>query len=382
VRRESNLWKLLIQLKTEDHSPDFNYIDFIENRKSSLDLESGSQDSDAVSSIEPNRVQLMTVHMSKGLEFKHVIIPYIDAKPQLTNYQIYAFDADQAKYSLHLKLDAEKGQQSLPAMSLLEKMKAEELAESDRLLYVAMTRAKESIFLSLSGVKQSGNSWLKKIKLDLSAGVHNKDEFSYLVDQGEWEDVDFESQIAHAKKISDKLFDLSSMTRKDSTKVTSQIEGKNKHQKSLIALLEKANYGRLAHQVFESLKYNKDIGSDENTKKAVQYIQNLKEIPMKEILKDGYAEWGFVINGDEQDALSPSILSRSISGQIDLWGLVKNELWVIDYKTGSSFHSDTAFEQLSHYASALKTFVKVDKVNLVALYPFEEKFILKIMETS
>lgn len=368
-RRESNLWKLLIQLKTEDHNPDFNYIDFIENRKSSLDLEGGSEDSDAVSSIEPNRVQLMTVHMSKGLEFKHIIIPYIDTKPQLTNYLSYAFDVDQAKYSLHLKLDEEKGQQSLPAMSFLEKMRVEELAESDRLLYVAMTRAKESVFLSLSGAKQSGNSWFKKIKLDLSEGVHSKGDFSYLVDQGEWEDIDFDSQAIHAEKIYDKLFDLKSMTKKDSTKVTSQIESvsKNKYQKSLIALLEKANYGRLAHQVFESLKYNKDIGTDEFIKKATQYIHNLKEIPMKEILKDGFAEWGFIVNSEGQ----------SVSGQIDLWGQVKDELWVIDYKTGSSFNSDTAFEQLAHYANALKNFVKVDKVNLVALYPFEEKFFLK-----
>lgn len=368
-RRESNLWKLLIQLKTEDHSPDFNYIDFIENRKNSLDLEGGSEDSDAVSSIEPNRVQLMTVHMSKGLEFKHVIIPYIDSKPQLTNYLSYAFDVDEGKYSLHLKLDEEKGQQSLPAISFLEKMRTEELAESDRLLYVAMTRSKETIFLSSSGSKKSGNSWFEKIKLDLSQGPHAKGEFSYLVDAGEWGNIDFDFQIMNVEKISDKLFDLSSLAKKDSTKVTSQIESvsKNKHQKTLITLLEKANYGKLAHQVFESLKYNRDIGADENTKNALTYIQNLKEIPMKDILKDGYAEWGFVINNEGQ----------SVSGQIDLWGKVKNELWVIDYKTGSSFNSDVAFEQLSHYGKALQNFVKADKVNLVALYPFEEKFFLK-----
>ncbi len=373
-RRESNLWKLLIQLKTEDHAPEFNYIDFIENRKSSLDLEGGSEDSDAVSSIEPNRVQLMTVHMSKGLEFKHVIIPYIDAKPQLTNYLSYAFDPDADKYSLHLKLDEEKGQQSLPAVSFLEKMKEEELAESDRLLYVAMTRAKETIFMSTSGARQTGGSWLKKIKLDLSSGLHAKGEFAYNVDIGEWENINFDSKIVQAQEIYQKLYDLDSMAKKESTKVTAQIESqvsKGKNQKSLIGLLEKANYGRLAHQVFESLKYNKEIAMDENTKKATEYIQNLKEIPMKEILKDGFAEWGFVLNSEGQ----------SISGQIDLWGQVGDELWVIDYKTGSSFNSDVAFEQLARYAQALQSFITADKaptkINLVALYPFEQKFYLK-----
>jgi ATP-dependent exoDNAse (exonuclease V) beta subunit len=153
--------------------------------------------------------------------------------------------------------------------------------------------------------------------------------------------------------------------------VTSQIESatKNKHHKSTIALLEKANYGKMAHQVFESLKYNKDIGTDENTMTATQYIQNLKEIPMKEILSDGYAEWGFVIESEGQ----------SVSGQIDLWCKVSNELWVIDYKTGSSLNSDVAFEQLSHYAKALQNFIEADKIHLVALYPFEEKFFLKTL---
>src|SRR5690606_15326649 len=99
-RRESNLWKLLVQLKTDDHSADFNYLSFIQNRKSAIDLESGAEDSDAVSSIEPNRVQLMTVHMSKGLEFDHVIIPFIDSNPQLTNYLTYAYCKDLKKFGL------------------------------------------------------------------------------------------------------------------------------------------------------------------------------------------------------------------------------------------------------------------------------------------
>jgi ATP-dependent helicase/nuclease subunit A len=365
-RRESNLWKLLIQLKTEDHAPDFNYIDFIENRKSSLDLDGGSEDSDAVSSIEPNRVQLMTIHMSKGLEFKHVIIPYVDSRPQVTNYLSYAFDEEQEKYSLHLKLNEEKGQQSLPAGVLVEKMRREELSESDRLLYVAMTRAKETIFLSTSGARQSSSSWFKNIKLDLSPGIHSKGNFSYLVDVGEWQNTEMDLKAAKSSKISKKLFDLESLNKKESTKVTAQIE-KPKQQKSLIAILEKANYGRLAHQVFESLKYNKHIDADENTKNAIKYIQNLKEVPMQTILKDGFAEWGFVIENDGQ----------SMSGQIDLWGQVGNDLWVIDYKTGSSYNSDVAFEQLSHYAKALQNFVKVDKVNLVALYPFEQKFFIQ-----
>lgn len=372
-RRESNLWKLLIQLKTEDHSPEFNYIDFIENRKSSLDLEGGSEDSDAVSSIEPNRVQLMTVHMSKGLEFKHVIIPFIDSEPQITKYLPYAFDTEKEKYSLHLKLNQETGAQSLPAKKVLEKIKEEELAESDRLLYVAMTRAKETVFLSTGGSKRTSTSWFKKMKLNMTEGEHKNSDFVYTVSFGPWEDIEFKSNIIHSKEIYSKLFDLNTFVKKGSTKVTAQIE-KPKHQKSLIAILEKANYGRLAHQVFESLKYNKEIPSDENTKKAVQYIQGLKEIPMKEILNSGYAEWGFVVNSEGQ----------SVSGQIDLWGQVGDELWVIDYKTGSSFNSDVAFEQLSHYAKALQNFVQADKVslkkiNLVALYPFEQQCFIKTL---
>lgn len=366
-RRESNLWKLIIQLKTEDHAPDFNYIDFIENRKSSLDLEAGSADSDAVSSIEPNRIQLMTVHMSKGLEFKHVIIPYVDSEPQLTKYLPYTFDTDLNKYGIHLKLDFEKGIQSLPSRALVQKIKDEELSESDRLLYVAMTRAKETIFLSTSGARIKSNSWFTKMKLNVSEGIQKHSTFEYEVQSGPWEDIEVQAREVQNQKISEKLFDLEKLAKKESTQVTAEVEVSKKSHQSLIKILEKANYGRLAHQIFESLKYNKELSADENTKKAIQYIQNLKEVPMKEILKNGFAEWGFVLNQE----------GHSLSGQIDLWGEVNNELWVIDYKTGSSYNSEVAFDQLTQYASALKNFIQTDKVHIVALYPFEQKYFLK-----
>ena len=367
-RRESNLWKLLVQLKTEDHTPGFNYIDFIENRKSSLDIEGGSEDSDAVSSIEPNRVQLMTIHMSKGLEFQHVILPYIDSEPKLTNHSPYVFDEEKEKYGLYLKLGEEEGKQSLPAKAKLREIREEELAESDRLLYVAMTRAKESLFLSTGGATRDTTSWYKKIKLNLVEGEHKRPEFTYTVSFGPWNDVEFESKQTVQTQIYNPLYDLNLLSKKESTKVTAQIE-KPKHQKSILALLEKANYGRLAHQVFEALKYNKQIPLDEGMQRAVKYIQSLEDIPMNEILNNGFAEWGFVTESD----------GKSLSGQIDLWGKVAGELWVIDYKTGTSFNSDLAFEQLTKYADALQTQERATKVNLVALYPFEEKYILKTL---
>ncbi len=368
-RRESNIWKLLVQLKTDDHLPDFSYLDFIRDRKSAIDLESGAEDSDAVSSIEPNRVQLMTIHMSKGLEFNHVIIPFIDSNPQLTNYLTYAFDSSLEKFGLHLKLGEEKGSSGLPAQKVVQDIKAEELNESDRLLYVAMTRAKSSILMSTSGAKQRSHSWFEKMKLNLAEGHHSHTGFEYIVNSGPWDVKTIKQEGARINEISKPLYDIGSLRKLESSRVTTELLEKKNH-KVAVRLIEKANYGKLAHQIFESMKYNRQIESDEKTQEAVDYLKTLTEIPMESILRDGFAEWGFV---SQQDG-------KNLSGQVDLWAVVNDELWVVDYKTGSPLYSDVAFEQLVRYSKAIMGHLKganIKKTHLVALYPFAKKVLVK-----
>ncbi|MCB0411644.1 MAG: UvrD-helicase domain-containing protein, partial [Bdellovibrionales bacterium] len=75
-RREANIWKWLVNLKNSEKQPGFNYLQWLAEFQWDLDLEQEQQEGDAHSSLEPNRIQLMTVHASKGLEFEQVIVPF------------------------------------------------------------------------------------------------------------------------------------------------------------------------------------------------------------------------------------------------------------------------------------------------------------------
>ena len=105
------------------------------------------------------RVQVMTIHKAKGLEFDTVIVPGLgrgirrEDRPALLWQELGAHGA----LDLMLAPLNASGAASDPLYELLWKLRArQELAETDRLLYVAVTRARER--LHLFGQAKSGAS--------------------------------------------------------------------------------------------------------------------------------------------------------------------------------------------------------------------------------
>ena len=96
------------------------------------------------------RVQVMTIHKAKGLEFDTVIVPGLgrgirrDDRPALLWQELGAHGA----LDLLLAPLNASGAAGDPLYELLWKLRArQELAETDRLLYVAVTRARERLHL-------------------------------------------------------------------------------------------------------------------------------------------------------------------------------------------------------------------------------------------
>ena len=139
--------------------------------------------------------------------------------------------------------------------------------------------------------------------------------------------------------------------------------------------LQRAQQGTNAHRLFEALKYTpyQELVkiSDEDLKKPLEFLAETPSIPLLKIIEQGYVEWGFAMV--EQKAL--------MQGQIDLWGIVDDVLWMVDYKTGSPKYSETAFRQLEAYAWAIYRMgyaQTVKSVKLAVVYPMDE--IVKIEE--
>lgn len=119
-----------------------SYIDYLIKENKDFGEESLSESVD-------DSVRVMTVHSSKGLEFKHVI--YADLKQQ------YTMDAV-SKILVHAKLgvvfnqfkpDINLTSESIHAFVANEYLKLEQLSEELRLIYVALTRAEEKLYLPL-----------------------------------------------------------------------------------------------------------------------------------------------------------------------------------------------------------------------------------------
>lgn len=99
-------------------------------------------------SAQENVVRLVTIHSSKGLEFPVVFVAGLGRQFNKQDFnRKYLFDQD---YGLAVKAidpDIRVYYESLPFLALKEKKQLEMRAEEMRVLYVAMTRAKERLIL-------------------------------------------------------------------------------------------------------------------------------------------------------------------------------------------------------------------------------------------
>jgi ATP-dependent helicase/nuclease subunit A len=104
--------------------------------------DSGTREGEARATAE-GAVQIMTVHAAKGLEFPVVIIGDVTRESRSSGGLL--IDPD-----LGPLLPVKDGQRQLPAIYRLGKKRSDDQdeAESDRLLYVAATRARERLILS------------------------------------------------------------------------------------------------------------------------------------------------------------------------------------------------------------------------------------------
>ena len=388
---EVSLWKYFVKLKEEQQKPSFNYLQFATDIMSFDELES-----DLSPTLEPNRLQLMTVHKSKGLEFPHVFIPHFGEVPRGTTTK-EPFFVWKNLWGISLKNQEESKKHSLLGHLVAEDIKRREKAEEERLLYVAMTRAKKSVVIFCS--KNEGihiNSWASSDQI----GRKDKEHYSYEI-------KDFEGQIPSLKayeqtitnnSVRDKLkkyhpghfnmvrtsvsalLEKSSVENKKETNLADQSQIRQK-QHYLLQTIKKMDLGTSYHKVLQALCLNPYLiketpekiiknyfshyfqkDQQQNVIESLEFLLSLKQPPIKKLLSDGCSEWPFLHR----------IGDKAIEGKIDLWGIVDNVLWIVDYKTGRMLDDTKASGQLHFYGQALAEKYK-QSIKLVAIYLLEQK---------
>lgn len=149
--RQANL-KMLFQKAKQYESSNFkglyNFINFIDRLK----LSSGDLGSAKLIGENDNVIRIMSIHKSKGLEFPVVFLSstgkqfnLMDLNDSVLLHQEMGIGVKYIDYDKQIQYD------TLSKASLRSKMLIETLSEEMRILYVALTRAKEKLIIT--GIK-------------------------------------------------------------------------------------------------------------------------------------------------------------------------------------------------------------------------------------
>ena len=165
VLRQANL-KMLFQKAKEYESSNFkglyNFINFIDKIKTS----SGDMGSAKLIGENDDVVRIMSIHKSKGLEFPVVFLSSTgkqfnlnDLKEDVLLHQDMGIGAKYIDYDMQIKYD------TLSKRAIKDKILTETLSEEMRILYVALTRAKEKLFIT--GISKDIKKELEKIEKNI-----------------------------------------------------------------------------------------------------------------------------------------------------------------------------------------------------------------------
>ncbi len=387
-RREANLWKLVQMLRIEERRPGFSFLGFLKE----LELQASTEETDqgdAVPVLLPSRINLMTVHASKGLEFEHVILARVGDPPPSPKTEFFHADENSGRWSLS-PMEPESGTKkaSLASLELQEILKARLKEEDERVFYVALTRAKRGVSLIIPE-KLGKNSWVPRLGLNLQAGLYQEKAFAYRVRAESFIPVKADASIRTELPIvkpyehkETKSLNVLSVTEilesaQNPLPIVKPLDGSTaKDRKPNVADIQRALTGVQVHKLLENLKYHALRDPKFDWKKNLTAISNQEQKALRYVLKDREGLWQkLILTGEVEFGFSVLLKNNLIQGQIDLWGIDGKTAWIVDYKTGNPKYQDKAFAQLKIYAWALKQMGKIPEgmnIELAVIYPISE----------
>jgi ATP-dependent exoDNAse (exonuclease V) beta subunit len=144
-RRLANVYKLLRLARRFEASEGRDLRAFLDHAAHLSDVAGGEAHAPADAG-EPDAVRLMSIHAAKGLEFPVVCIADL-GRAANTRMPDLLVDGDRIGLQL-VRLDGAKATPTLDFERLGDERRTAEAQEEDRIMYVAMTRARERLVLS------------------------------------------------------------------------------------------------------------------------------------------------------------------------------------------------------------------------------------------
>ncbi len=164
VQRQANL-RILVDRANQFESASinglFNFIRFADKLQSA----SGDMGTAKVLGENEDVVRIMTIHKSKGLEFPVVICAGLGKQFNLMDMRgDMLLHKDLGLGPKYVDINTRASRDTLPKIAIKSKKKVENLSEEMRVLYVALTRAKDKLILvgSVKDTAKRAEKWAKK----------------------------------------------------------------------------------------------------------------------------------------------------------------------------------------------------------------------------
>lgn len=326
-----------------------DFLDYWEQKKTLLSIQISS-DVDAV--------RIMTIHKSKGLEFKVVMYPFafyrIPEIQKTSNEKwFYTKDFEETKDIPHLKKFPLKITKSdfdgTDLMRHYDEENARQKFDDVNLLYVAMTRPKDMLFVYSKANDNIPFSVLENMTDIMRTVKGENDCVAYEI--GSLDDKKREEQKEVKLCLSTDCVKESNVNWKDSLTFS---DGKQN---------DYIQRGNDFHSKMEKIRTVADVSSFEND---VDF-ELIRKIVAHESLKDAFSSEALVRN--EAAVIVPDAENGVVEIRPDHYAELSDRIIIIDYKTGDE--NKTVYErQLNTYAAAvakmsskkiLKYIVYVDK---------------------
>ncbi|MFE3867605.1 UvrD-helicase domain-containing protein [Flavobacterium sp. LS2P90] len=302
-----------------------------------------------------NAVRIMTIHKSKGLEFPVVIFPFAEEDYNRKPKDKLWLNAEEETIGLpKVLIDNSSAVEGFgeEASLVYNQKKQEELLDNINVLYVALTRAEEQLYV-ISNMNLSRKGEIPKN--NMCAFFIN-----YLISKGEFDESKLEYEFGNSNKLSDKKKHVD--TSKTIPLVTEILNPKNIKIAQREALMwgthqqEAIEYGNLVHEILSFVKTKADVdlaitksiesglitfGQKETVYNSIQEIVNHSELSIY------FSEENEILN--EQTIIQKQ--GKTIKP--DRMAINKNkEVFLLDYKTGT--HNSKYQLQLENYQQAIE----------------------------
>ncbi len=303
----------------------------------------------------PSRLQIMTIHKSKGLEFDAVFLPGLGSPANRGNSPMLRWLnlPTQKHGNLLLMSPIQAAHQEQCALydylSQLDNIKNN--YETQRLLYVAVTRAKSRLYLMDHSEKSSKSS------------------FRHLLAHQEFSDADAHLSVEKEQLSLPQLMHLPLHYYQNMNVKINESDTKN--PPSTLSITTARLVGIVAHQLLQWICANHPLTPDEIPWNLAQYefkklgfdaqmqddsLSILRE-QMNRLFQDKIGSWIIALHDKEQNEYELLVENHGVpvTRIIDRTFEEQNKLWIIDFKTGKE--NETALtkhqKQLNGYGQML-----------------------------